>query len=344
MKQGEVDMRVGGNEGEVGWATVIDGLNEVSRKIYFLLLEHLRDLGLFDELDSSEAMVTALRERLGVPAEVEHRFVVALRGLRAIGVLELDEEKVRRCHVEPEPRPIDEGLISTVFGPAIGAYLKIYQERRLFDPGFALTFAGEQSALWEGLLNAPINTVGGDQAVTWIGKAGGRVLELAFGPGRTIPQLLERIGEGGELEGVDSSRYYVERARELYREISSVRLREADINEGLSYFENAVFDGVMFMGALQFVKDPPTLLRELGRILRLRGKLVLGAFHTDKPCFANPALHLHMNLFDPPAFEYPVEKVKRWLWEAGFETNICVEFGSYCSLYAEKLPDVLSVA
>ena len=330
------------NEGEVGWATVIDGLNEVSRKIYFLLLEHSRALGLFDDFDAGETTVSALRERLGVPVEVEHRFRVALRGLRAIGVLELEGEKLRLCHVEPESGPIDDGLISAVFGPAIGAYLKIYHERRLFDPGFALTFAGEQSALWEGLLNAPINTVGGDQAVTWIGKPGGRVLELAFGPGRTIRQLVERIGEGGEVEGVDSSRYYVERARDTYRESPSVHLREADVNEGLTYFENSAFDGVMFMGALQFVKDPPSLFHELSRVLRLRGKLVLGAFHTDKPCFANPALHMHMNLFDPPAFEYPVERVKHWLWEAGFETNISVEFGSYCSLYAEKMPEVLS--
>ena len=46
-------------------------------------------------------------------------------------------------------------------------------------------------------------------------------------------------------------------------------------------------------------------------------------------------------LFDPPALEYPVESVKTWLQESGFETNITVEFGSYCSLYAEHFPAVL---
>ena len=115
---------------------------------------------------------------------------------------------------------------------------------------------------------------------------------------------------------------------------------EADINDGLSYFEDNMFDGVMFMGTLQFVKEPPALFEEFNRIIRKRGKLVLGAFHTNKPCFSNPALHLHMNMFDPPAFEYPVRDVQTWLQERGFETNITVEFGSYCSLYAEKLPEI----
>jgi len=335
-------MRVGRGGEPVGWSTVIDGLNEVSRKIYFILFDRLKAQGLFDCLEGGELTVEELQRRFGASTRVSHRFAVVLQALRAIGVVDVDGGRVRARKSDRTKGPVDDHLIATVFGPSIGSYLDIYRGDRVLDPAFSLTFAGEQALLWEGLLNAPINTVGGDQAVQWIGRPGARLLELAFGPGRMMRQLVELAGETGEIYGVESSHHYMERAREEFRGSPTVvQLLEADVNEGLPYFGDAMFDGAMFMGALQFVKDPPSLFRELGRITRLGGRLVLGAFHTNKPCFANPALHLHMNLFSPPAFEYPVSDVKGWLWDAGFETNIAVEFGSYCSLYAQKMPDVL---
>jgi len=335
-------MRAGRGREPMGWSTVIDGLNEVSRKIYFILFDHLKAQGLFDCLAGGELTVEELQTRLGASSEVSHRFAVVLQGLRAIGAVVVEGGRVRARRSDRSQEPVDDELISAVFGPSIGSYLDIYRRDRVLDPAFSLTFAGEQALLWEGLLNAPINTVGGDQAVQWIARPGARILELAFGPGRMMRQLIELVGETGEIYGLESSHHYVERAREEFRRSPTVvQLLEADVNEGLPDFADVMFEGAMFMGALQFVKDPPSLFRQLGRITGVGGRLVLGAFHTNKPCFANPALHLHMNLFSPPAFEYAVGDVKGWLWDAGFETNIAVEFGSYCSLYAQKMPDVL---
>jgi ubiquinone/menaquinone biosynthesis C-methylase UbiE len=324
-----------------GWSVVVDGLNEASKKVYFTIFDRFKEQGFFECLSNQAISKADLGERFKVPSAVRHRFEVALQGLRAIGVLEIVGERVRLLQSNRAHDEIRDEQIDSAFGPAFWEYLKIYKEDRLLDPGFSLTFEGEQAPLWEGLLNAPINTVGGDQAVEWISRPGARVLELAFGPGGTIRQLSEKVGDKGEIYGVDISHYYVKRAEDEFRDRPNVvRLIEADINEGLSYLEDDAFDGAMFMGALQFVKDPPALFRELERITRTRGKLVLGAFHTTKPCFSNPALHLHMNLFSPPALEYSVDRVKDWLWQVGFETNITVEFGSYCSLYAEKMPEV----
>ena len=330
--------------GEVpGWTTVIDGLNEVSRKIYDLIFERFVANGFADCLADGPLSFEELAGRFGVDPAVHHRFRVALGGLRAIGAVALDGDRVTLLRATPDPVEVEDELIATVFGPTmLGGYLEIYARDQLLNPDFALTFEGEQSVLWEGLLNAPVNTVGSDQAIRWIGRPGARVLELAFGPGSTIPKLLDVVGDAGSVAGVDASAFYVEQARARFADDPRVGdLVELDINRGLDRFPDGSFDGVMFMGALQFIESPAILFAELARIVTARGKLVLGAFHTTKPCFSNPALHLHMNLFDPPAFEFPVADVQRWLHDVGFETNITVEFGSYCTLYAERLPDVV---
>lgn len=334
-------MRIVTQGNEVGWQTVFDGLNEVAKKIYFILFDRFSQQGFFDCFAKEEMKLEDLEKSFGIDPTRTHRFRVALQGLRALGVLEIKGSMVKVLKTERPDEPVNDELYITAFSPVMKDYLEIYNQDLLLSPAFALTFDGRQASLWEGLLNAPINTTSGDQAIEWVARPGARVLELAFGPCGTFPKLLEAIGEEGEIYGVDSSHYYVERAKEAFREEPRVkRLVEADINDGLSYFEEDMFDGVMFMGTLQFVKDPPRLFNEFKRIIKRRGKLALGAFHTNKPCFSNPALHLHMNMFDPPAFEYPVQDVQRWLQAAGFETNITVEFGSYCSLYAEHLPEI----
>jgi ubiquinone/menaquinone biosynthesis C-methylase UbiE len=334
-------MRIVTKGDEVGWKTVFDGLNEVSKKIYFILFDRFKQRGLFDCFEKGEVTLENLEKRFGVHPARTHRFRVALQGLRALGVLEIEGSTAKVLRKERPDEPVDDELFYKVFSPVMKDYLEIYHRDLYLDPGFSLTFDGQQALLWEGLLKAPINTLSGDQGIEWVGRPGAKVLELAFGPCGTFPKLLEAIGKQGEIHGVDSSHYYVERAKREFRDEPRVkRLVEGDVNDGLSAFEDGLFDGVMFMGTLQFVKDPPALFDEFRRIIKRRGKLVLGAFHTNKPCFSNPALHLHMNMFDPPAFEYPVRDVQTWLQKAGFETNITVEFGSYCSLYAEHLPEI----
>jgi len=334
-------MRIVTQGNEVGWQTVFDGLNEVAKRIYFILFDRFNQQGFFDCFEKEEMKLEDLENSFGVDPTRTHRFRVALQGLRALGVLEIEGSMVKVLKTERPDEPVNDELYMTAFSPIMKDYLEIYNQDLLLNPGFALTFDGQQASLWEGLLNAPINTTSGDLAIEWVGRPGARVLELAFGPCGTFPKLLEVIGEHGQIHGVDNSHYYVERAKHEFRDEPRVKsLVEADINDGLSCFDDNLFDGVMFMGTLQFVKHPPALFNEFKRIIKRRGKLALGAFHTNKPCFSNPALHLHMNMFDPPAFEYPVHDVKTWLQEAGFETNITVEFGSYCSLYAENLPEI----
>jgi len=194
-------MRIVTQGNKVGWQTVFDGLNEVSKKIYFILFDRFKEQGFFDCFKNQEMTVEDLEKGFGVAPERSHRFRVALQGLRALGVLEIRGARVKVLKTERPDEPVNDDLYLTVFSPVMKDYLEIYNKDLLLDPAFSLTFDGQQAALWEGLLNAPINTVSGDQAIEWVGRPGARVLELAFGPCGTFPMLLEAIGEGGRSTG-----------------------------------------------------------------------------------------------------------------------------------------------
>ncbi|MDX6376381.1 MAG: hypothetical protein QOE98_684 [Gaiellaceae bacterium] len=102
-------------------------------------------------------------------------------------------------------------------------------------------------------------------------EPGGQVLDVACGPGRNLPILLDAVGPGGRVVGVDISPSMLARARS--RAVDA-ELLEADISEGLP-FGDAMFDAVVSSFGLSCVPRISPALDEILRVLRPDGVLAV---------------------------------------------------------------------
>lgn len=103
----------------------------------------------------------------------------------------------------------------------------------------------------------------------------GRTLDVGIGSGALLKELECR---GGRAAGADFSRSILDRCRErLVGTGNSVRDRlvQADV-ESLP-FKNGSFELVTCLGVIEYLADDGTALRELHRVLRTGGFLVLAA-------------------------------------------------------------------
>ena len=106
-----------------------------------------------------------------------------------------------------------------------------------------------------------------DAAGAW--PVGGLVLDAGCGPGGYVPAVLERLGSGGAVVGLD---------------VAEVRARAA-VDEGGAMgvagdvvalpFADGAFDAAMALHMLYHVPDIPAALRELRRVVRQGGFLVV---------------------------------------------------------------------
>jgi demethylmenaquinone methyltransferase/2-methoxy-6-polyprenyl-1,4-benzoquinol methylase len=129
----------------------------------------------------------------------------------------------------------------------------------LYDPLTALSFGRAGRRLHRELVEA-----------TGL-EPGGQVLDVACGPGRNLPLLLDAVGPGGRVVGVDISASMLVRARS--RAVDA-ELLEADISEGLP-FGDAMFDAVVSSFGLSCVPRISPALDEILRVLRPDGVLAV---------------------------------------------------------------------
>lgn len=105
----------------------------------------------------------------------------------------------------------------------------------------------------------------------WLGRrAGGRVLDVAIGTGRTLPYYSHAV----RVSGVDLSPAMLTFARQRAVDLGrDVDLRQGDA-EQLPY-EDGSFDTVVCALALCNIPDPGQALREMHRVLVPGGRLLL---------------------------------------------------------------------
>ncbi len=126
-------------------------------------------------------------------------------------------------------------------------------------------------------------------------RAGDRVLEVGFGHGATIERMAAAV-RPGHVAGVDLSgemcRMAARRNRRLRGE-GVVDLRQASA-DALPY-PDAAFDKVLSVHTLYFWPEISRPLREIARVLRSSGRLVL-AHRTDPEAPRD---------FPPPIYRFP---------------------------------------
>ncbi len=107
-------------------------------------------------------------------------------------------------------------------------------------------------------------------------QPGQDILDVGTGTGRLIPLLLERVGPEGSICGLDPSGGMLSVAR---RRHNSPNLRFIQSPAELIPFTDSSFDLALCYSVFPHFEDPPGAIREMVRILKPSGSLVIA--HTE---------------------------------------------------------------
>lgn len=137
------------------------------------------------------------------------------------------------------------------------------------------------------------------------------VLEIGFGHGHTIARVVERANQGF-VAGVDVSAAMLRMAARYNRRLlhgGQADLRQADAAS--LPFPDARFDKAYSVHTIYFWPEPLRSLREIRRVLRAGGRLILAYRYDDEALQSFPGTTYTF---------YPSEAVHSLLAEAGFNS------------------------
>ena len=101
-----------------------------------------------------------------------------------------------------------------------------------------------------------------------------RVLDVGCGPGLYAEELLAR---GAEVVGFDESREMVRLARRRCGDETDLRVH--DLRSPLDWLDDETFDAAVMALVIHHLDDRVSALREIHRVLRPGGRLVLSSHH-----------------------------------------------------------------
>ena len=140
------------------------------------------------------------------------------------------------------------------------------------------------------------NKAGNATTVALLGvTAGNHVLEIGFGNGRTVPDV---IGQAADVRyaGVDISPTMVAEASRFNAAL--VAAGRASFHLGSAErmpFADHAFDRVFSIGVIHFWAEPGASLAEVHRVMRPGGLMVMGSLAPkDPPDFARPEYGFHL--------------------------------------------------
>ena len=140
------------------------------------------------------------------------------------------------------------------------------------------------------------------------------ILEIGFGPGIAIEQVAKHVTKG-LVAGIDFSHTMVDVARKRNQasiESGKVDLRYADVVQ--IPFAGATFDKAYSIHSIYFWQQPLLALREINRVLKTDGTLILTILPKEKWNINNP----EQVVGTPECTPYSAHELETLLTQAGF--------------------------
>ncbi|MBN1875487.1 MAG: class I SAM-dependent methyltransferase [Anaerolineae bacterium] len=133
---------------------------------------------------------------------------------------------------------------------------RLYDRIKSFDPGYEQWFLGRPLSMALGVLPDPL------------------ILDVATGTARLARTLFQQAGFHGRLIGLDYSRKMLQEAvKETRPWAEQLTFIWQDASQ--LPFEDNTFDAVTCLEALEFMPDPEHVLREMARVLRPGGIMLI---------------------------------------------------------------------
>jgi arsenite methyltransferase len=104
-------------------------------------------------------------------------------------------------------------------------------------------------------------------------RSGERIVDVGCGPGFYVDELAEQVGNAGSVAGVDPSAPMLEVAARRTAARSNVAFHQGDA--GALPLPDGGFDAVLCVQVLEYVEDIGGALRELRRVVRPGGRVVV---------------------------------------------------------------------
>ncbi len=114
-------------------------------------------------------------------------------------------------------------------------------------------------------------------------ESGDRILDLGCGNGLLTAELARAVGSDGQITGLDASTDMLNSARNRCSGFDTVDLVQSLADD--MPFQDAQFDKAASIQVFEYLDDPRPSLRELRRVLRPGGRLVIGDVHWDSLCW-----------------------------------------------------------
>ena len=155
-----------------------------------------------------------------------------------------------------------------------------------------------------------------------------KVLDLGCGDGTTA---LPAARLGGEVSGVDIARNLVDAGNKRAKEqgLTNCKFQEGDASN-LHEINDHSFDLVMTIFGAMFAPKPFEVAKEMVRVTRPGGRIIMGNWIPNDPTFVAQLLKISSAYTPPP----PAGFVRPMLW--GVESNVIERFAG-AGVSAEKI-------